>query len=180
MGASLLPTFLKISLVIAGCVLLAGCWESEIDFYASDAPLTPFKPGKVATTNSDGHVSHSTLSLDDGVYILELGTFGFRLRFFPLAGAPKDYLLVEMEILPSCKENVCAPVRVDASHYFAVAHLTQGGGAEELIASCDADTAEKFGAKQDGEVCTLSDRATLEKALRMLIGSSPVSTVNPE
>src|ERR1700733_9072405 len=95
--------YLRISLIIAGCVLLAGCWESEIDFFQSEKPLTPFKPGRVAATDSDGRVSHSTLSLDDGVYILGLGTFGFRLRFFPLAGAPKDYLLVEIEILPSCK-----------------------------------------------------------------------------
>jgi hypothetical protein len=125
-----MQTCLKIALIIAGTVLLAGCWESEIDFYASDAPLTPFKPGKVATTDSDGKVSHSTLSLDDGVYILALGTFGSRLRFFPLADAPKDYLVVEMEILPSCKENICAPLPAGAPHHFAVAHLNQAGGAE--------------------------------------------------
>ena len=171
---------LRIALVVACIVLLAGCWESKTDFYASDAPLTPFKAGRVATTDLEGKVSHSTLSLRDGVYSLALGTFGFRLRFFPLAGAPKDYLLVEMEMLTGCKENICAPVRVDALHYFAVAHLTQGGGAEELAANCDGDMAEKIGAKQDGVLCDFSDRATLEKALRTLVGSSPVSTVNPE
>jgi hypothetical protein len=171
---------LKIALVLAASVLLAGCWQSKVDFYESDTPLTPFKAGQVATTDSDGKVTHSTLSLDDGVYVLGREAAGFRLRFFPLAGAPKDYLLIEAEIVHDCKDNICAPLPANPLHFFAVAHLNQTGGAQELAANCDDETAEKLGAKQDGVVCDFSDRATLEKALRTLIGSTPVSTVNPE
>jgi hypothetical protein len=175
-----LSAHLKIALVLAGGVLLAGCWQSKVDFYESDTPLTPFKPGQVTTTDSDGKVTHSTLSLDDGVYVLGRGTAGFRLRFFPLAGAPKDYLLIEAEIVHDCKGNICAPLPANPLHFFAVAHLDQAGGAEELAANCDGDTAKALGATQLGPVCDFSDRATPEKALRTLIDSTPVSTVNPE
>ena len=135
---------LKIALVLAGSVLLAGCWQSKVDFYASDAPLTPFKAGKVATADSDGKITHSTLSLDDGVYILGREAAGFRLRFFPLAGAPKDYLLIEAEIVHDCKDAICAPLPANPLHFFAVAHLNQTGGAEELAANCDGDTEQLF------------------------------------
>jgi hypothetical protein len=173
-------TCLKIALVIAGTALLAGCWQSKVDFYESDTPLTPFTPGRVVTTDSDGKVSRSMLSLDDSAYVLGTGPAGLRLRFFPLADAPKDYLVIEIEMLHDCKDNICAPVQADALHFFAVAHLNQVGGAEELAANCDDDTAKKLGATSLGVVCDFPDRAKLEKALRTLIGSRPASTVNPE
>ena len=167
-------------LALLGSTLLAGCWESKTDLYESQEALTPFKVGRVITTDSDGKVSHSALSLNGRVYILGRGAAGLRLRFFPLSNAPNDYLIVEMEILPACKDGTCAPPSAGAPHYYALAHLTSSGGAQELAANCDGNTAEKLGAKQDGEVCEFSDRATLERALRTLIGSAPVSTVNPE
>ncbi|HUO02826.1 MAG TPA: hypothetical protein VMU31_08610, partial [Rhizomicrobium sp.] len=139
------------------------------------------KSGPVTTTASDGGVTHSVLKLDHGVYTMAMGaTSAFRLRFFPLPSAPPDYLVTEMEIL-KCKDGVCTLAVANPQHYFAVAHLTKSGGAEQLSANCDGDTARKLGADPVGsDACVFPDRATLEKALRTLIGSKPVSTVNPD
>lgn len=174
---------IKILAISLGSALLAGCWQSKADFYAGQTPLTPFKPGPVTTTASDGKTSHSTLFLEGGAYRLVMGAdAGFRLRFFPLAGGPPDMLIIEAELIKNCKAGACDPIGENGPHFFALAHLTPAGGAEELAANCDGDTANRLGAMEAGNsgICDFPDRTTLEKALRTLIGSKPVSIVNPD
>jgi hypothetical protein len=172
----------KAVVVAAGSLLLVGCWQTRTDFYDSEALLTPFQPGPVTATDSDGKVTRSTLTLNHGVYSLAMGTdAAFRLRFFRLTDAPADTFVAEMEFV-NCKDGVCASPSEGASHYFALARRTRGGGAEELAANCDdSATAQKLGAKQvGGMICEFSDRATLEKALLTLTGTKPIATVNPQ
>ena len=168
-------------MVIAGSVLLAGCWQTKVDFYGQDTPLTPFKPGPMTTTDADGHVTPTHLALDHGVYYLAMSeNSAFRLRFFPLANVPTDNFIAEMELVKNCKMGVCDPPETTAPHYFGLVHLTRSGGAEELAGNCDGNAAQVLGAKRVGLTCEFSDRAKLEQALRTLVGTKPVATVNPQ
>jgi hypothetical protein len=151
--------------------LLAGCWESEADLFAGETPVTPFKSGPVTVTNADGEVTHQRLSLDGTTY--QLSSSGEKtvmaLRFYPLADAP-GFLAVDAVTLG---EGGKSP------HSYAVVHPLADGRVEEMAQDCEGDRAEKIGAKKEGFVCTFTDRATLEKALRTLTTEKPTAIVTP-
>jgi hypothetical protein len=150
-------------------VLLSGCWQSKVDFYANVPSARPFHPGKVASQSSAGEQTHAVLSLERGRYRLTNddradSDFGdsFILRFIPLTGAPPDIWVFDAQ-------DACKPG--DAScktqqHYYGLVRLTPQGAE---VRNPDCPKAALLGARPDNfGACDFSSRALLEKALAAL------------
>ena len=155
--------------VLAVSVLLAGCWQSKVDFYANVPTATPFHPGKVASSSAGGEQTHAVLNLERGRYRLtnddrgssDFGD-GFILRFLPLAGAPSDIWAFDAQ-------DACKPADANCKtqqHYYGLVRLMPQG-AEVRNPDCPKTTL--LGARPDNfGACDFSSRALLEKALLAL------------
>jgi hypothetical protein len=170
------PFFL---VVLVLCGFTSGCWESEGSLYGDTKAIQPFRPGKILASNRDqpGKVSHFVLTREaNGTYRLtnaDKGTdFGdaMVLRFFALAGLPKDMVVSEAVTDDKCKPgDICHPVTAASERMYGLVRLTKDG-AEINIPDCDKSSAvaKLTGVEADsfGD-CRFKSRVALETALRI-------------
>lgn len=158
--------------------LLAGCWMSKTGFYDTATPLTPFKPGAVASRDGKGEVTHFTLSRDGAAYRLvergAAGHDGFLLRFRALKDAPSGTLLFDAVSLENCKDGACDPPKADAPHMYGLARRT-AAGVEEINPACSASIAGNLGVTLVDKfgTCEFTSPAALQKALLGAMGQKP-------
>jgi hypothetical protein len=165
--------------VLALCGFTSGCWESQGSLYGDTKAIQPFRPGKILASSRDqpGKVSHFVLTKEaNGTYRLtnaDKGTdFGdaMVLRFFALAGVPKDLLVSEAVSDDKCKPgDICHPVTAASARMYGLVRLTKDG-AEISIPDCDKSSAvAKLTGVEAGNlgICTFRSRAVLETALRI-------------
>jgi hypothetical protein len=163
---------------IAACALaLGGCWQSKGSLYGVAKAVTPFRAGKVVSVSVDhaGDTSKSVLALSGTTYRLvndDKGTsdFGdaFVLRFFALAGLPRDIFVFEAASDDKCKPgDTCHPLTARSDRYYGLARVTKTG-ADVMNPDCEKNSAV---AKQPGvkigdySTCTFASRGALEQAL---------------
>lgn len=163
--------------VLAICALAAGCWQSNGSLMEDAKPVQPLRLGKVISSNNENSkdVSHAVLTREGAGYRLtnaDKGTpdFGdaFVLRFFVLAGMPKDVFVFEAVSDDKCHPGeTCRPMTAESERYYGLMRLTRTG-AEVTSPDCDrTSAAARLPGVKVGRygTCTFTDRAALEKAL---------------
>jgi hypothetical protein len=166
---------------IAACALaLGGCWQSKGSLYGVAKAVTPFRAGKVVSVSVDhaGDTSKSVLALSGTTYRLvndDKGTsdFGdaFVLRFFALAGLPRDIFVFEAASDDKCKPgDTCHPLTADSPRYYGLARQTAHGAEIENPDCATNGAAAKLRGviMGDDNACTFTSRAALAQALRRL------------
>jgi hypothetical protein len=165
------------------CLLTAGCWQSSGSLYGNAKTVQPFRTGKLVSSNPENpkDLSHSVLTRDagDGYRLTnaDKGTsdFGdaFALRFFALAGLPKDVFVFEAVSDDKCNPgDVCRPMTAKSARYYGLVRLTKTG-AEVTSPDCDKTSAAARlpGVKaEDYGTCSFVSRASLETAVRAQAG----------
>lgn len=163
--------------VLAICALAAGCWQSSGSLMGDAKPVQPLRAGKVVSSNTESpkELGHSVLTREGAGYRLtnaDKGTsdFGdaFVLRFFTMAGLPKDILVFEAVSDDPCKPGeTCRPMTPKSERYYGLVRLTKTG-AEVANPDCDkASAAAKLPGVKVGSygTCTFTSRVSLERAL---------------
>lgn len=164
--------------VLAICALAAGCWQSSGSLMGDAKPVQPLKTGKVVSHNAENpkDLSHSVLTREGEGYRLTNADKGssdfgdaFVLRFFALAGLPKNVFVFEAVSDDTCKPGeTCRPMTPKSERYYGLARLTKIG-AEVTSPDCDkASMAAKLPGVKVGSygTCTFTNRASLEAALQ--------------
>jgi hypothetical protein len=170
--------------LLAICLLAAGCWQSSGSLMGNAKPALPLRTGKVVSHNAENpkEFSRSVLTREGDGYRLtnaDKGTsdFGdaFVLRFFALAGLPKDVFVFEAVSDDTCNPGqTCRPMTPKSERYYGLARLTKTG-AEVASPDCDkTSAAAKLPGVKVGSygTCTFISRASLESALREQAGRS--------
>jgi hypothetical protein len=168
--------------LLLACLFLAGCWQSQHGaLYGKIATVAPFRSGTLIATGGDKPEGFTILARPDGGYSLigaekdEKGlSDGFNLRFFAIPGLPKDLLAYEAVSISHCTSKfACDAVAETDDRYYGLMRPNRNGAAE-LRPDCQKDAAfiDKAKVKIDDGVCTFTDRATLETALRALAASN--------
>jgi hypothetical protein len=168
---------LRAVVVLAICALTAGCWQSSGSLMGDAKPVQPLRAGKVVSHNAENptELSHSVLTREGAGYRLTnadkgMSDFGdaFVLRFFALAGLPRDVLVFEAVSDDPCKPGeTCRPMTPKSERYYGLVRLTKAG-AEVANPDCDkASMAAKRPGVKAGSygTCTFTNRASLESAL---------------
>lgn len=155
---------MRVFWVMLAAVLLAGCWQSKTQLYAGQKSVTPFRVGPVTGTGADGRVQHYVLTRQGARYRLTITDKGddfgegFGLAFFRLPGAPETVLAYEAVSLDKAETP-------DSLRYYGLA-VRQADGIAEIRPDCKKDAAAAVGIKAGADdVCTFTDRATLERSL---------------
>lgn len=159
---------MKTVMTLAATLLLAGCWQSDTDFYSSTPTATPLRPGRVESRNSKGERGHDLVTLERGRYRLSNNDrsnsdFGesFTFRLIKLAGAPPDIWVFDAQ--ESCKPRDAKCKQAAQPNYYGLARLT-ARGAEVRNPDCP-DSGVPGGKSQGYSICDFSSRAALQKAL---------------
>ena len=159
---------MKAVMTLAATLLLAGCWQSNTDFYSSTPTATPIRPGQLASRNSRGERGQDLVTLERRHYRLTNNDradsdFGesFTFRLIRLAGAPSDIWIFDAQ--ESCKPRDAKCNAAAQPNYYGLARLTPNG-AEVRNPDCP-DSGVPGGKSQGYGTCDFSSRALLEKAL---------------
>jgi hypothetical protein len=163
-------------LVLLGCLLVAGCWQSTGSLFGDAKPVQPFAAGKLVSTNpgKPADIGHSVLTKQkDGSYRLaatdkdDLGD-AMVLKFIALPGLPKDVFVFEAVSDDACRPGrACHPPTAKSERDYGLVRLTKSG-AEVSNPDCGKSSfaAHLTGVKADTYgSCSFSNRASLEKAL---------------
>jgi hypothetical protein len=159
---------MKSVVTLAATLLLAGCWQSNLDFYSSTPTATPFRPGRVESRNGRGERGQDLLTQERGHYRLTNNDradsdFGesFTFRLVALAGLPPDIWVFEAQ--ENCKRDDRNCKAAAQPNYYGLARRTPRGAE---VRNPDCPDGGMAGGKSDGYgTCDFSSRATLEKAL---------------
>jgi hypothetical protein len=163
--------------ILTICLFAAGCWQSSGSLMGDAKPVQPLRPGKVVSSNAENpkELSHAVLTREGAGYRLtnaDKGTsdFGdaFVLRFFTLAGLPRDIFVFEAVSDDKCHPGeTCRPMTPKSERYYGLVRLTKAG-AEVANPDCDkTSSAAKLPGVKAGSygTCTFTSRASLETAL---------------
>jgi hypothetical protein len=159
-----------IFLVAALGLLTAGCFQSDGALYQGTKPLTPFASGTATSRDKDGKEVPMVLTRGkDGRYDLEPKKAGpgsgdiVLLRFFPLTGAPQGILVAEVENCGSVDIKKC---RVETNFSYELVRPLPGH-VEWRDPDCSKTFSKLAGIAVKIDSCKFTDRASLEKALRV-------------
>jgi hypothetical protein len=160
----------RIAMVVLLALCCGGCFGSDASLYQGVKPLTPLHPGPVTSRDKDGKIGKFELSQDaDDIYRLTVRDRGedfgkgYRVRFFPLAGAPEDMLVAEVK---DCGTNFqqCGS---DSGWSYELVRL-MSGKVEWRDPDCSTALSKLSGLHVQLDSCKFADRASLEKALQVV------------
>jgi hypothetical protein len=157
-------------IVVAIGLFCAGCFQSDAQLFTGVKPLTPFHAGPVTSRDKDGKTTAMALTLGgDGVYRLvpkkpASGSADIvLLRFFPLIGAPPGLLVAEVR---DCGDSGLAQCATGKSFNYELVRALPDR-VEWRDPDCSKTFSKLAGVAVTIDSCKFSDRASLEKALRV-------------
>ena len=152
------------ALLLALCC--GGCFQSGKPLYVGIKPLQPFQPGPITGHDKDkAQIRYAMTRGADGIYRLTQARPArgearedMLAGFYAVSGLPSGMMVVETR---ACREGRC-----DANYQYGLARM-QGGHLEWRIPDCSAALSKLAGISVKTDTCEFSDRASLEKALRV-------------
>jgi hypothetical protein len=169
----------RYALTLLVAPLLAGCFTSQISLYEGVKPLQPFRDGAVFTTANGDKSEHTTaheVSPDAYRFVVEGDEKSSAnqepFHFFALPGAPDGTMVVEWISNGYCPSPKSATDKTCQFYVYDLWRLTHNKlGVTNPDCSKMKEVEKLPGVKVDGENCIFTRRATLERALRMVVAA---------